>query len=360
MHRRTFLQTVAGSIAAAAAPPSVTGIKLGFDSYSIRNLKWKALQLIEYAGSLKLDAIQLSSLGDFESLEPAYLEKVKEAAKRHGLQIDTGVGCICPSSASYKKSDGTPEEYIARGLKATQILGSKVMRCYMGSSVDRKGPVPIEAHMENTIKVFKSVRQMAGDMGIRIGLENHSGDMQAREVKIVIEESGRDPIGANLDTGNPMWVVEDPMVTLEVLAPYVVTTHIRDSAVWEHPRGAAAQWVALGDGCIDFPKFVSRFRELCPNSAMHLEIITGRPPQVLNYLEPDFWKVFPKASAAEFSRFVALAKNGHPFMGTMVVGGTGKQPPALDAALTEQQKTDLESSLEYAKKSLGLGIRWRR
>ena len=33
-------------------------------------------------------------------------------------------------------------------------------------------------------------------------------------------------------------------ITLEVLAPYTVTTHIRDSAVWEHPRGAAAQWVA--------------------------------------------------------------------------------------------------------------------
>ena len=34
-------------------------------------------------------------------------------------------------------------------------------------------------------------------------------------------------------------------------------------------------------------------------------------------------------------------------------------PPALEAALKEQQRVDLERSLEYAKKTLGIGIRWR-
>ena len=32
------------------------------------------------------------------------------------------------------------------------------MRCYMGSSDDRLGPLPIEAHMETTIKLFRSVQ----------------------------------------------------------------------------------------------------------------------------------------------------------------------------------------------------------
>ena len=80
--------------------------------------------------------------------------------------------------------------------------------------------------------------------------------MQACELKTLIEEAGKDYVGACLDTGNPMWVMEDPLLTLEVLGPYTVTTHIRDSVVFEHPRGAAAQWVALGDGIVDFKKFV--------------------------------------------------------------------------------------------------------
>jgi hypothetical protein len=157
-----------------------------------------------------------------------------------------------------------------------------------------------------------------------------------------------------------MWVVEDPMVSLEVLAPFTVTTHIRDSIVFEHERGAAAQWVALGDGCIDFKAFVARYRELCPGAVMQLENITGRPPQILPYLEEDFWKAFPKASAQEFARFVALAKRGRPLMTSMVVADVpGKRPAEYDAALREQQRVDLERGLEYAKKVLDVGERWR-
>ena len=73
---------------------------------------------------------------------------------------------------------------------------------------------------------------------------------------------------ASVDTGNPIWCVEDPFVTLETLAPYVVTTHVRDSVVFEDARGAAGQWVALGDGNVDLARFVREFRRLCPNSSI--------------------------------------------------------------------------------------------
>jgi hypothetical protein len=56
---------------------------------------------------------------------------------------------------------------------------------------------------------------------------------------------------------------------------------------------------------------------------------------------------------------VELAKGGHPYIGPMVIGGPGEQSPELKAALKEQQRIDLERSLEYAKKVLGVGVRWR-
>jgi sugar phosphate isomerase/epimerase len=349
------------SFAAAQALQSQTpaGIRLGFDTYSLRAWRWKAIQFIDYAANLKLDSIQLSSLGDFEDLEPAYLQTVKDRAAAAAIVLDGGIGCICSSSKSWSAKEGTPAAYLLKGIGVAKAIGATSMRCFMGSSEDRLGPVPIESHIENTIKVLKSVRQQSLDANVRIAVENHSGDMQARELKILIEEAGKDYVSACLDTGNPMWVVEDPMVTLETLGPYTVTTHIRDSILFEHPRGAAAQWVALGDGCIDFRRFVARFRELCPNSTMQLENITGRPPRVVPYLEPEFWKAFPRANASEFARFIALAKSGHPLMTTMVVEDSGKQPPEYEAALREQQRRDLERGLEYAKKTLGLGVRWR-
>jgi sugar phosphate isomerase/epimerase len=157
-----------------------------------------------------------------------------------------------------------------------------------------------------------------------------------------------------------MWLLEDPLLTLEILGPYVVTTHIRDSALYEHPRGAAFQWVALGDGSMELARIVALFKQVCPQAAMQLEIITGRPPQVLPYLEADFWKAFPKLPASDFARFVALAKRGHPFAGAMLVAGTARQPPEYEAAITLQQRLDLERSLEYAKKTLGVGVRWKQ
>lgn len=365
MQRRTFLRAAAGAFAlgqSAAAPATTSDvpIRLGFDTYSLRAFRWKATQLIDFAASQKLDTIQISSLGDYESLDAAHLARVKEHAASRGIALDAGMGCICPTSASWNPKNGDPVENIARGLAVAKAVGAPSMRCFMGSDRDRHSPGGIERHMERTIQVFRAARSRALDAGVKIALENHAGDMQAREVRTIIEESGKDFVASCLDTGNPMWVVEDPMVTLEVLSPYVVTTHIRDSVVFEHPRGAAAEWVALGDGTIDFKAFIARYRELCPHASMQLEIITGRPARTLPYFEQDFWKVFPKARADEFARFTSLARHGHPFNGFMVVEDGAKNPPGeFREALREQQRIDLERSLEYAKKTLDAGVNWR-
>jgi 3-oxoisoapionate decarboxylase len=361
MLRRTFLQTLPVAAAAlSAAPAEESPVKLGFDTYSVRAFKWKGVELLDYAASQKLDTIQFSALGDYGGLDPANLQKVKDRAAQLRISIDSGMGCICDSSKSFNKKGPPARDQIIEGLKVANAVGSKSMRCYMGSSDDRLGPLPIEAHMENTIKVFRSVRSEAMDLGVKIALENHSGDMQAREVKTIIETAGKEFVASCLDTGNPIWCVEDPFVALEILAPYVVTTHVRDSVVFETPNGAAGQWVACGDGNVDLVRFVQEFRRLCPQSSMQLEIITGRPPRPLPYLEADFWKAFPKMPAWEFARFVQLAKSGHPFMGAMVIEDVpGKKPAIMDEALKEQQRVDLERSWEYARKKMNVGVNWR-
>ncbi len=361
MLRRSFLKTVPLAATAFAAPPDDSvPIKLGFDTYSLRAFKWKAMQLLDFAAAQKLDTIQFSALADYGGLDAETLQKVKDRAAQLNLSIDSGMGCICETSRSFNKKGKPAREQLLEGLRVANAVGAKAMRCFLGSSEDRLGPAGIEPHMETVIKLFRSVKAEAMALGVKIALENHSGDMQARELRTVILESGKDFVAACLDTGNPIWCVEDPFVTLEILAPFAATSHVRDSIVFETPRGAAGQWVAMGDGIIDLPRFVAEFRRLCPQSSMQLEIITGRPPRMMNYLEPDFWKAFPKASAAEFARFVALAKNGHPFMGAMVVEDVaGAKLGVMDEALKEQQRVDLVRSFEYCRKKLNIGVNWR-
>jgi sugar phosphate isomerase/epimerase len=334
-------------------------LRLGIDCYTLRDLDWKADQSLDYAASVGADAIQVN-LGDLESTEDTYLRKVREHARRIGVTIEPGINAISPLSGRWNpRRQGTPTEHLLLGLRLAKALGAPCVKCYMGYAGDRRSETPIPAMMEAAIEALKTVRSQAVDAGVKFAVENH-GDLLAREVKTIIEEAGPDFVGCCLDTGNPVVLAEDPLLALEVLGPYTVTTHIRDSAVYQHPRGAAFQWVALGDGSIDFKAFVARFRQLCPQAPLLMEILTGFAPRVLPYFEPEYWSAFPDMPAADFARFVALARRGRPFDGKMVMDDADKQSPELQDTLKQQQRVDLERSLEYAKKTLDVGVNWRK
>ncbi|MGC8759455.1 MAG: sugar phosphate isomerase/epimerase family protein [Bryobacteraceae bacterium] len=352
IRRRTLLLAPLAALARnvrAQAPR----LRLGYDTYSLRAWGMKAMEHLDFAARHGCNALQISSLGDFESLDGEHLRRVRARAQELGIALDAGTGCICPSARAWRNRTEDPVEHLRRALRVAGAIGARTLRCYLGDFEDRLHPNGIEFHMENTIRVLRAARGAALEAGVRIALENHSGDLQAWECRQIVEEAGTDAAGACLDTGNPIWCVEHPEVTLEVLGPVAVTTHVRDTAIFPHPRGCAAHWTALGDGSIDLARLAELQKKLCPQAALHLEIITGRPPRVVPFFEPEFWKAFPKARAAEFARFVALVKRGSPLMKPMVI----EDVPGMDvaeyrAALKRQQWLDLERSLEYARQHM--------
>ena len=119
-------------------------------------------------------------------------------------------------------------------IDAAVTVGSKIVRAVLGSAADRK-PGPLSRHIESMVTVLRRSRPKAMDAGVKIAIENHAGDMQSHQLKTLIEEAGKDFVGACLDSGNPLWTLEDPLVALETLYPYVLTSHVRDSAVWRVP-----------------------------------------------------------------------------------------------------------------------------
>ncbi|HXJ60218.1 MAG TPA: sugar phosphate isomerase/epimerase [Verrucomicrobiae bacterium] len=360
MDRRAFLgtsATVAGVLALGqmtqAQPSLGTGrtIKLGLDNFSVRAMGWKAPQLIEYAAKLKTDSLFITDLDAFESLETPRLKELKTKAADQGLQIHLGTWSICPTSKTFKNKWGTAEEHLALGLRCARDLGSPVLRVVLGSGEDRKSDGGIEARIEDTAKVCRSQRSRAMDLGVKIAIENHAGDMQAWELVSLIEAAGKDYVGANMDSGNATWTMEDPLASLQTLAPYVLTTSLRDSAVWESAQGATVQWTAMGDGTIDLKTYFQSFAQLCPGVPVHIETISGFNREI-PYLKEDFWKLWPKARAQDLARFIALAKRGKP-------RETWKPPEDQDRKLAEQayQRAEIERSLRYCKETLGLGLK---
>jgi 3-oxoisoapionate decarboxylase len=359
--RRHFVKTVAVAGAtlgaglplahAAEAAAKKTGIKLGLDNFAVRDMKWNAEQLIDYAASLKTDSLFITDFGPFKNLEEPYLSDLRKKAADQGLQIQLGSWSICPTSKSFKKDWGTAEEHLRLGLRAAKALGSPVFRVVLGSREDRKTPGGIEARIEDTVKVCKACRSQALDMGVKIAVENHAGDMHSTELVHLVEAAGKDYVGVNIDSGNACWTLEDPLDNLENLAPYVVTSSLRDSMVWEYAEGAKVQWTAMGDGCVDFVTYFKRFAELCPGVPVHIETISGFA-QPFPYFNKDFWQTWPKMPAKNFSRFVALAKKGKPIEPFKAPAGADRA-----AGVQEYQKQQIERSIRYCKETLGLGLK---
>jgi sugar phosphate isomerase/epimerase len=330
-------------------------MKLGYDVFSLRFQGWDAFQHLDYARSVGLDLVHFSDLGPFERLDDNYLRQVKGRADELGIDIEVGMLSICPTAGRFSDERGTAVEQLQEMLHIAEVTGSRIVRCVLGGNDDRTGDISLQAHMGATVETCRAVRDQAMDLDIKIAIENHAGDMLGRELKALIEAAGPEYVGACIDTGNPLWVGESPFVTLKHLAPYVVTSHVRDTAVWPHPRGAAVQWVAMGQGTIGIKEWAQQFQEKCPGAPFSLEIITGAPPRVLNYLEPDYWEAYPDLPAVEFVEFLKLDQGGQPYLGPMLTAPWSGNPPEYQAALILQQRLDFEQSVRYCREVLGMG-----
>ena len=356
-NRRQFLKVSAASMLALSVKPALGAeagsrkIKLGLDNFAVRAMRWKADALIDYAVKLRTDSLFITDLDAFESFEENYLTGLRQKAAEKNLDLQLGTWSICPTSKTFRNKWGTAEEHLALSIRVAKALGSPVVRVVLGNQDDRKTPGGIEARIEDTVKVCKTLRSQAMDAGVKIAVENHAGDMQARELVQLIEAAGKEYVGANMDSGNAVWTLEHPLQSLEVLGPYALTTSLRDSAVWESQRGAVVQWTAMGDGTVDLKKYFARFAELCPNVPVHIETISGFNRE-FPYLEPAFWDTFPDMPARDFAQFVALAKKGQTRDPWRAPQGVPREQ-----AEQEYQRNEIEKSLRYCKEVLGLGLK---
>jgi sugar phosphate isomerase/epimerase len=120
---------------------------------------------------------------------------------------------------------------------------------------------PLAEQLERTAQALGGLARLAAEHGIRLALENHA-DYRGHEIAAIVRMAGEPNLGVRLDTGNPFWVFEEPVDAARELAPYTITTHIKDLAV-----APFAQWqgVPLGQGHVDFPAIVAELAKHAPD-----------------------------------------------------------------------------------------------
>jgi 3-oxoisoapionate decarboxylase len=369
--RRTFLKTVgaaafaigteraaaARAVRQAAVVPARASVRLGLDMFSVGAQQWTPFQQMDFAAKWNVKMVHFSEIRFLGSpdwkvaLAPDNLRSIRARADELNLDIEIGMRSICPTSSGFDRNAGTAEEQLGRMVDAAKIVRSPLVRCVLGTQADRTGP--IEKHIEATVRVLRNLRSRIMDAGIKVAVENHAGDMQARELKMLIEAAGQEYVGACIDSGNAVWTIEDPHLTLDVLAPYVVTSHMRDSYVFNAPgRGTAVQWSRMGDGNIGMEEYIRKYVARCPGAAVSLEVIVSGNPRIFNYRDPQAWAIFQTTPAWEFARFLALCDRGVPRELPPPAQGRGGGPPN-----PEPQRINLEhveASLRWTKDVLGM------
>jgi len=354
MQRRHFLTGLAAATAtvplARAARPAGPKISLGIDNFAVRAMAWKAPELIDYAARLKCDTLLISDLDALGSLDDANLRAIRRKADEAGIGLYAGSWSICPTSKSFRKNWGTAEEHLRLGLRVAKTLGSPVFRVVLGSMDDRKTEGGIRARIADTVAVLKACRADALAAGVKVAIENHAGDMHSWELLDLINAAGRDFVGANIDSGNAAWTLEDPMDVLETLGPVTLCSSLRDDMAWETPEGAAVQWTAAGEGLIDWKAYAARWAQLCPKTPIMIETISGGP-RMFPYKQPEFWRHYDKRPE-KLAKFEAMMRRGRQIPAF-------KAPPGPEGrkATQDHQRSELEKSIRYLRETVGLGLR---
>jgi L-ribulose-5-phosphate 3-epimerase UlaE len=150
-----------------------------------------------------------------------------------------------------------------------------------------------------------------------------------------------------VDVGNNIALLEDPMEVVEALAPYAVSTHLKDMAVQEYEEGFLLSEVPLGEGFLDLNKMIARLQRANPKIQFNLEMIT-RDPLKIPCLTKNYWATMADVPATQLAAALALVRSN-----------AAKKPLPHTTGLDVDHQLVLEdenvkASLAYARQQLGL------
>jgi len=179
---------------------------------------------------------------------------------------------------------------------------------------------------------------------IRMAVENHK-DLQAQELLDLIKKLDSPFVGVCLDTGNNIALLEKSQETVEILAPHVFTTHLKDMGVEEYAEGFLLAEVPLGAGFLDLENIVATLRRGRPNLRLNLEMIT-RDPLKIPCLTSKYWVTLENIPGERLAAMISLVR-----------AKAGKKPLPRISQLSKEQQLQREDdnvreSQRYARERL--------
>lgn len=342
------LPTVLDDFARAASPSE--GPRLGMVLYSF-NIRAAAdrkakppgladpLAFVEHCHQRGADGVQVP-IGVRDS---AYTTKLRERVARYGMYLEGSIR-LPQDRADLDRFEAevrTAQESGVTVLRTVSLAGRRYETFATGT-----------AFREWTDQAWQALTRAVPVIvrhGVALAVENHK-DRRAGELVDLLKRLGHRHVGACVDMGNNLALLENPLEVVETLAPWALSVHLKDMAVAEYPEGFLLAEVPLGEGFLDLKKMVEVLRKARPGIHFNLEMIT-RDPLKVPCLTPKYWATFESLPGRYLAQTLALVRKQ---ASTRPLTRIRELPRDRQLALEEE---NVRKSVIYARKHLDLSPR---
>lgn len=316
-------------------------IPLGIGQHSY-SLSWKpnsgaefhnALTFLEHAHAIGAKGVQVVIHPD----EQPHAAKIRARAEQLGMWFEGNV--VLP------KNDADIAEFDAH-LAAIHEAGGTIARtaCLSGRRYETfKTLEEFKTFRANSLESIARAELLLRKHRIKLAVENHKDWLIGEHIEILRHVSS-EWIGALVDTGNNIALLEDPYEVIEALAPFAISSHLKDMAVQECDDGFLLSEVPLGSGYLDIPRIVATLRKENPSIHLNLEMLT-RDPLKIPCLSPGYYETFRDRHASALALTLAAAKGNRA---TDIPRVAGKSP----GEIVRYEDENVRKCLAWAKSNL--------
>lgn len=314
---------------------------MGLTSDSFQSIRFETPQRILSADRLMALAAEVGAAGAHGGMTDAtfdWARRTRRMKEELDMYLEIQTFLPRPDPAEFEHAVKIAKEAGATSLRVVCLLGRRY-------------------EMMDTLQDWKDAvagfhRQIAAAVPIAerhrmpLGIENHK-DWRVEQQVELLERYSSEYLGVCLDTGNNLSILDDPMETVERLAPWTFNVHFKDMAMEECETGFLLSEVPLGEGVLDLPRMVQSIRSAKPDVRFSLEMIT-RDPLLVPCLTDRYWASFQEVNGRDLARALSRIRTNRD---------CGPLPRIAELDLDQRralERAHVDRSITYARETLGL------